>query len=90
MSAIQIYVLRRLAQSSVGTRIETQMSRPPMVGVPALERCDSGPVFTNRLTDLELPQAPNQPRPQQNPQAEGRKARQRRAGRDVTEDTKTG
>jgi hypothetical protein len=35
--------LRRSAQSTVGTSNESKMSAPPMVGVPAFTRCDSGP-----------------------------------------------
>jgi hypothetical protein len=33
----------RSAHSSEGTSAAARMSRPPMVGVPALARCDWGP-----------------------------------------------
>jgi hypothetical protein len=35
--------LRRSPQSSVVTTIETRISAPPMVGVPAFVRCERGP-----------------------------------------------
>ncbi len=46
----------RLAHNSVEITIAAQISKPPMVGVPAFFWCDCGSVFANVLADLELAQ----------------------------------
>ncbi len=42
-TAIQMYGFSRSAHSSVGTIADIRISSPPIVGVPALARCDCGP-----------------------------------------------
>ena len=42
-TAIQMKTLVRSAHSSVGTSAAVRISSPPIVGVPALARCDCGP-----------------------------------------------
>ena len=42
-TAIQTYAFVRSAHSSVGMIADARMSSPPIVGVPAFARCDSGP-----------------------------------------------
>ncbi len=41
--AIHANGFERSAHSSVGTSAAARMSSPPIVGVPALARCDCGP-----------------------------------------------
>ena len=59
---------------------------PPMVGVPALVWCVRGPFLANELADLQLPQAPDHPRSQNQPQKKSREAGERRAHGDVAKD----
>ena len=42
-STTHTYLLRRSAHSSTDAAIDSRISTPPMVGVPALEKCDCGP-----------------------------------------------
>ena len=42
-STTHTYLLRRSAHSSTEAAIDSRISAPPMVGVPALEKCDCGP-----------------------------------------------
>ena len=51
--------LERSAHSSVGTRMEMQMSTPPMVGVPPFFWCALRALFADVLADLELAQPLN-------------------------------
>ena len=42
-STVHTYLLRRSPHSSTEARMVSRISAPPMVGVPALEKCDCGP-----------------------------------------------
>ena len=54
-----MYGFVRSAHSSVGTSAAARISSPPIVGVPALARCDCGPFLPDHLADLEIAQPPD-------------------------------
>ena len=62
-TAIQTYGLVRSAQSSVGTIAAARISRPPIVGVPALGRWLAGPSGRITWPNWKLLQPPDQHRP---------------------------
>ena len=62
---------------------------PPMVGVPALEKCDLRPVVAHHLADLAALQALDHPRPDEHGQRERGDHREDRAHGQVREDVES-
>ena len=87
-TTIQTNGFDRSAHSSVGTRIEMQISTPPIVGVPAFFWCALRAFFADVLADLKLAQPLDHERPDQQADEQRRQAGKRGAKRQVAEDAK--